>query len=85
MQIDWSLDWKQQIKAVSVKISRAVSFLRHAKSFLPKETLHTLYTGIVEPHFRHCCSVWSCAILTEINQLLKLQSRAARLFFGELC
>ena len=83
VQIDCSLNWKEQIKAISSKVSRAVGFLRHAKSFLPKETpketLQTLYTGIVEPHFRYCCSIWGCAALTEINQLQKLQNRAARI------
>ena len=38
LQIDCSLDWKEQIKAVSGKVSRAAGFLKHAKSFLPKET-----------------------------------------------
>ena len=57
VQIDCSLDWKEQIKAVFTKVSRAVGFLKQAKSFLPKETLQTLYTGIVEPHFRYYCSV----------------------------
>ena len=79
LQIDCSLDWKEQIKTVSAKVSRAVGFLKHAKSFLPKETLQTLYTGIVEPHFRYCCSVWGCAGSSEINQLQKLQKRAARI------
>ena len=79
VQIDCSLNWKEQIKAVSSKVSRTVGFLRHAKFFLPKETLQTFYTGIVEPHFRYCCSVWGCAALTEINQLQKLQNRAARI------
>ena len=72
LQMDWSLDWKQQIKAVSSKVSRAVGFLRHAKSFLPKETLHTLYMGIVEPHFQYCCSVWGC--LTKINQSINCKN-----------
>ena len=58
LQIDCSLDWEEQIKTVSAKVSRAVGFLKHAKSFLPKETLQTLYAGIVEPHFRYCYSVW---------------------------
>ena len=57
VQIDSSLDWKEQIKAISTKISRAVGFLKHAKSFLPQESLPTLYKVIVEPHFRYCCSV----------------------------
>ena len=79
VQIDSSLDWKEQIKVISTKVSRAVGFLKHAKSFLPKESLVTLYTGIVEPHLRYCCSVWGCAGSTEINRLQKLQNRAARI------
>ena len=41
--------------------------------------LKTLYSGIVEPHFRYCCSVWGCCGTTDINQLQKLQNRAARI------
>ena len=78
LQIGSSLDWKEQIKAVSTKVSRAVGFLKHAKSFLPKETLKTLYTGIVEPQFRYCCSFWGCYGSMELDQLQKLQNRAAR-------
>ena len=79
VQIDCNLDWKEQIRAVSTKVSRAIGFLRHAKSFLPMASLKTLYTGIVEPHCRYCCSVWGCARSTNINQLQKLQNRAARI------
>ena len=79
VQIDFSLDWKEQIKAVSAKVSRAIGFLKHAKKFLPRVTLENLYTGIVEPHFRYCCSVWGCCGSSEIKQLQKLQNRAARI------
>ena len=79
VQIDCSLDWKEHINAAATKVSRAIGFLRHAKSFLPKASLKTLYNGIVEPHFRYCCSVWGCAGSTDINQLHKLQNRAARI------
>ena len=79
VEIDCSLDWKEQIKTVSTKASRVIGFLRYAKSFLPIASLKTLYTGIVEPHFRYCCSVWGCAGSTDINQLQKLQNRAARI------
>ena len=41
--------------------------------------MKTLYTGIVEPHFRYCCSVWGRAGSTDINQLQELQNRAARI------
>ena len=36
-QIDSSFDWKEQTKPISTKISRAVSFLKHAKSYLLKK------------------------------------------------
>ena len=45
VQIDRSLDWKEQIEAISAKVSRAVGFIKHTKNFLPRETLYTLYTG----------------------------------------
>ena len=82
IQIDNNLDRKEHIQTVSSKVSRGVGFLKHAKSLLPEETLKTMYTGIVEPHFRYCCSVWGCCGLTEINQLQKLQNRAARIVTG---
>ena len=77
MQIDCSLDWKVQINVVATKVSRVIGFLRHAKSFLPKASLKTLYTGIIELHFQYCCSLWGCAGSTNINQLQKLQNLAA--------
>ena len=46
VQIEKSLDWKEDIKVTSSKVSKAVGFSRPAKPFLPEETLNTLYTGI---------------------------------------
>ena len=77
--IDNSLNWKEHIKTNSARVSKAIGFLRHAKAFLPQGTIKALYTGIVEPHFQYCCSVWGCAGSTEINQLQKLKHRAARI------
>ena len=77
--LDNSLDWKEQVQAVSLKVSRGLGILKHAKKFLPFSALTSLYTSIVEPHFRYCYSVWGCAGTTEINRLQKLQNRAARI------
>ena len=79
VQINCSLEWKEQIKAVSTKVSRVIGFLKHAKSFLPTASLKTLYTDTVEPYFRYYCSVWGCAGSTEINQLQKRQNRSVRI------
>ena len=74
-----SLDWKDQVWAVSLKVSRGLGILKHAKKFLQHSALRSLYTSNVEPHFRYCCPVWGCAGTTEINRLQKLQKMAARI------
>ena len=79
VQIDENLTWKNQIKSVTEKASRAIGFLKYAKNFLPEEIVKTLYTSIVEPHFQYCCSVWGCCNSTDILQLQRLQNRAARI------
>ena len=82
IQIDNTLDWKEHTKTISSQVSRGIGFLKHAKSFLPKETLKTMYTSIVEPNFRYCCSVWGFCDLTEIKRLQKLRNRAVRIVSG---
>ena len=52
--------------------------MKHAKNFLTQETLKARYSGIVEPHFRYCCSVWSKCGAIEKKHLQKLKNRAAR-------
>ena len=71
VQIDNSLDWKEPVKTVSSKVSRAIGFSKHAKSSLPEESLRT-----------NSCSVWCCCGVTEVNQLQKLQDRTARIVTG---
>ena len=79
VQMDENLTWKNQIKSVTEKASRAAGFLEYAKHFLPDSVVKTLYTSIVEPHFQYCCSVWGCCNSTDILQLQRLQNRAARI------
>ena len=55
--LDNSLDWKDQVRDVSLKASRGLGISKHAKKFLPISALASLYTSIVEPYFRYCCSV----------------------------
>ena len=79
VQTDEILIWKNQIKSVTEKVSRAIGFLKYAKHFLPEAIVKTLYTSVVEPHFQYCCSVWGCCNSTDILQLQRLQNRAARI------
>ena len=53
--LDNSLDWKDQIRAVSLQVFRGLGILKQAKKCLPFSALTSLYNSIVEPHFRYCC------------------------------
>ena len=76
VHIDNSLNWKKHIEEIAKKVLRSVGLLKYAKRFLPLESLKNIYTSIVDPQFRYCCSVWGVCGLTEIHQLKKLQNRA---------
>ena len=77
--LDENLNWREHIRTVSAKASRAVGFLKYSKQYLSLTAVKILYTIIVEPHFQYCCSVWGCCNATEIQLLQKLQNRAARI------
>ena len=78
-QIDSKLKWRGHITLAIGKISRAMGMLRYAKKYLPLEIIKNMYTNVVEPYFRNCCSVWGCCGETLLDKLQKLQNRAARI------
>ena len=49
--------------------------IRYTKKFILKHTLKMLCQGLVEPHFRFCCSVWGTCGVTSRCTLEKLQNR----------
>ena len=71
--------WDEHTKALRLKISRSLHFLKHAKKLLPKHTLSKMCRGLVEPHFCYCCSVWGNCGDSRLSMLQKLQNRAARI------
>ena len=79
VQLDKHLVWDEHTKDLRSKISRCLGFLKYAKKLLPKYTLSQMYRGIVEPHFRYCCSVWGGCGDSRLLMLQKLQNRAARI------
>ena len=79
VHIDNKLKWKDHMKAVASKVTRAIAVIKRTRKFTPKRTLKMLYQGLVEPHFKFCCSVWgTCGIITRCT-LEKLQNRAIRI------
>ena len=76
--VDDALTWSKHINYISTKIARGVGILKRTRSFLPKQSLLTLYQSMIEPYFRYCNIVWGQCNETLLDRLQTLQNRAAR-------
>ena len=53
--------------------------LKRIRPFLPTQSRIQLYNYFVKPYSEYCCSIWSSTSQENINTIVKLQKRAARL------
>ena len=79
IQLDQHLVWDEHTRFLRAKVSCAIGFLKYAKKVLSQETLSQIDRGMVEPHFRYCCSVLGSSGESRRLTLHKLQNRAARI------
>ena len=77
--VDKHFSWDEQISAVTKKVSRGLGMLSFSKKYPPIVTVQEMYRSFVESCFRYSCSVWGAAGINAINELQKLQNRAARI------
>ena len=75
--LDKGLKWDKHVSYISSKILRNIGVIKRVRTFLPKETLDSLYKTLVEPHFRYCNIFWGRCNQTQLNKLQQLQNRAA--------
>ena len=75
--IDQHLSWNNNTNNICKKVTAGISALRRVKPFVNKETLISIYTAIIRPHFDYCCEVWDVLGKTQSDRLQKLQNRAA--------
>ena len=73
------MKWKDNISLIFLKVSRTIGIIKYAKKVIPLKLLKMLYLGLVEPHFRYCCSVWGSCGATTRKTLDKLLNRAMRI------
>ena len=79
INIDESLNWKVQYKAIKNKLKGGLSSLRKLKNILPQRKLDQVYKALFESHLRYGNIVWSALSNTKLSQLQRLQTRAKKL------
>ena len=78
LTIDENLSWKKYIDSLKLKISSALTVMKQV-SFLPRESLTTLYHNLVESRLRYCNTVCGNCSTSLKGQSQCLQDRATRI------
>ena len=80
--IDTNLNFSDHIKALELKISRAVGILYNLKFVLPSKSLVTLYYSFIHSHLLYGLVVWGSTFPTYLDRLAALQNKAIRVIGG---
>ena len=81
--VDDQLLWKNHVDATIAKVSKGIGMLRRMKPYVSKFTLMHVYNALILPHFDYCSLVWDTCSNYLIENLQKLQNRAARVISGK--
>ena len=83
VMVDECITWNDHIDKVAKKAAKGIGILRRSKGFLDEDTLKTVYSAFVLPHFDYCALVWHNCSKALQNKLQKLQNKAGRIITGD--
>ena len=70
------------IKSI-LKYYKKIYLLSKIKKYLNLESRQLFYSGYILPLIDYCCVVWGACSNEELNRILKLQKRTARLILDQ--
>jgi len=77
--LDKSLNWTSQVDKICSVFSSRIALLNRLKTYLPMEGLKLYYNGYLLPLIDYCSVVWGNTNKVNLEKILKLQKRAARI------
>ena len=77
--IDKTLGWDKQVDSVCLNITRRITLLKQLLKYVSKNCLKQYYNSYILPVFDYGCMIWSRGTSTNIERMLRLQKRAARI------
>ena len=79
IQIDKSLSFVKHIDYVCKNLTSKISLLCKIKQYLPFETRKLYYNAYILPVMDYCLTVWGSTSKYQLDRILRLQKRAARI------
>ena len=72
------LKWNTHVSNICIKANRTHGFLRNNLAACPKDVKESAYKGLVRPVLEYGSSVWDPQSILLLDELEKMQKRAAR-------
>ena len=85
LHIDENLNWNTHIDNLSKAVSSKISLLRHLAEYVPMQVQKQFYQGYILPLLDYGSITWGSTSTANIERLLKLQKRAARIILKADC
>ena len=82
VHIDNNLAWNTHIEKLCKCLASKISLLQRLKKFLPLQARKLFYVSYIMPVMDYCCTVWGSTTQKNINCIIKLQKRAARIILN---
>jgi hypothetical protein len=83
VHLDNNLTWTEQIKHIHNKISSNLYLLKQIKAYLTIEDRKLFYNSYILPHFDYCDTIWGNCSKHLLEDLIKLQKKAARIILDK--
>ena len=80
--IDTHLTWKAHIDTTCRKLATKLFLLKRIQYFLTPETKVLFYNAYITPIIDYACVTWQKANVSDINRIVKLQKRCARIILN---
>ena len=77
--IDPNLSWDLHIKYLIKTLNSRICLLKRAKAYLTIECRRILFNALIKPILEYCCTVWGNCSVENLQRLLRVQKRCARL------
>ncbi|MCG8048126.1 MAG: reverse transcriptase domain-containing protein, partial [Candidatus Thiodiazotropha endolucinida] len=79
LTIDKTLNWEAQIDIVCQNITKRITLMKLLSKYIDRACLIQYYNSYILPILDYGCMLWGHCSVANINRLLKLQKRAARI------
>ena len=76
------MTWNLQVANIKKIVVYKLFLLKRIRPFLPTQSRIQFYNYYVKPYLEYCCSIWDSTSQENINTIVKLQKRAARLILN---